>query len=211
MEDRIFYRLKFEKLGNMRYIGHLDLQTLFQRLTKMAKVPIAYSRGFNPHQLMSFALPLSLGMGSVSEYIDIELTEDCITLIDKFNAVMPDGLKVLADKKLLMSEKTGAALLEVANYEVKNIELDNKKIEEMLSSKEINITKTNKKGEEKTINIREQIFSLSYEDDCLKMTIAAGSKSNLKPELVANYLGVETPISNYLRVGLLTGEFKPLI
>ena len=69
------YRLKFSKNGKMIYIGHLDLLKFFIRLIKRTQLPIAYSNGFNPHQQLTFAIPLSLGMSSYGEYLDIQLTE----------------------------------------------------------------------------------------------------------------------------------------
>ena len=55
-------RIKFSKLGNMRFIGHLDIMRYFQKAMRRAKIPIKYSEGFSPHQIMSFASPLSIGV-----------------------------------------------------------------------------------------------------------------------------------------------------
>ena len=57
-------RVKFEKTGIMRYVGHLDLMRFFQKAVKRANLPIRYSEGFNPHQIMSFAAPLGVGLTS---------------------------------------------------------------------------------------------------------------------------------------------------
>ena len=46
----------------MRFIGHLDVMHFFQRLLRRSDIPIAYSGGFSPHQIMSFALPLGIGL-----------------------------------------------------------------------------------------------------------------------------------------------------
>ena len=70
------YRIKFTKVGKVRFVGHLDLLKLFQRAIKRAGIPVAYSNGFNPHQLIGFAIPLPLGMASVGEYVDVELKEE---------------------------------------------------------------------------------------------------------------------------------------
>ena len=65
------YRIFFTKKDAARFIGHLDLQDVFQRTIKRAAISIAYSEGFNPHQLLSFAVPLPLGMYAKNEILEI--------------------------------------------------------------------------------------------------------------------------------------------
>ena len=69
---RYKYRIKYSKGPELRFVSHLDLMRLFQRAVRRAGLPIGYSHGFNPHQLMSFGNPLSLGMTSIGEYCDFE-------------------------------------------------------------------------------------------------------------------------------------------
>ena len=66
-------RVKFAKYGALRFIGHLDVMRHFQKVIRRAGIDIAYSTGFSPHQIMSFASPLGLGMYSRGEYMDIEV------------------------------------------------------------------------------------------------------------------------------------------
>ena len=65
-------RIKFKKTGIMKFIGHLDVMRYFQKVNRRADVDIAYSGGFSPHQIMSFASPLGLGLTSEGEYLDME-------------------------------------------------------------------------------------------------------------------------------------------
>ena len=69
-------RIKFSKTGNMKYVGHLDLMRFFQRAMRRADIPIKYSEGFSPHQIMSFAAPLGIGLESVGEYVDITIDDE---------------------------------------------------------------------------------------------------------------------------------------
>jgi radical SAM-linked protein len=66
------YRLKFTKMGRLRFLSHLDLMTLFQRAAARARVPIVFSHGFNPHPKISFGPALPVGVESTSEYLDLE-------------------------------------------------------------------------------------------------------------------------------------------
>lgn len=66
-------RIKYKKYGPIRFIGHLDVMRYFQKVIRRAGVDIAYSEGYSPHQLMSFALPLTVGATSDAEYADLTL------------------------------------------------------------------------------------------------------------------------------------------
>jgi len=120
MLNRVKYRLKFTKSGNVRFIGHLDLMSLFNMAIKRAKLPIAYSEGFNPHQVLSFALPLSLGYHSNGEYLDMQLTKpmDCKELVDSLNANMPDGIRIVAAGRIADTDKNAAAIISSCAYRV---------------------------------------------------------------------------------------------
>ena len=93
VNTNIKYRLEFSKTDRMVFIGHLDLLKFFQRTFKRAGIPIGHSWGFNPHQLTTFAVPLALGVSSVGEILDIQLTEkmDCGGNKDTLNNNLPGG------------------------------------------------------------------------------------------------------------------------
>jgi len=120
LNNNIKYRIKFTKTGNMIFIGHLDLLKFFQRTIKRAGLPIAYSQGFNPHQLITFAIPLSLGVSSIGEYVDMQFkTEmDCDEIVSRLNDTMPLGIKILSARKLNEGEKTCAAAVEIGTYKI---------------------------------------------------------------------------------------------
>ena len=62
-------RIKFAKYGTMKFIGHLDMMRFFQKAIRRADIDIKYSEGFSPHQIMSFAAPLGVGIESRGEYM----------------------------------------------------------------------------------------------------------------------------------------------
>ena len=65
------YFLRYEKTENVKYVSHLDFVRMFGRALRRAHLPIAYSEGFNPHPLLTFALPLSVGYTSECEIIEL--------------------------------------------------------------------------------------------------------------------------------------------
>ena len=89
-------RLRFEKSGRAVYISHLDLMRTMQRAFKRAGCALKHSEGFNPHPILSILLPLSVGVSSVCELMDFQLTEECdlAALPEKLTAAMPEGIRV---------------------------------------------------------------------------------------------------------------------
>ena len=91
-------RIKFAKYGLLKFIGHLDIMRYFQKLLRRADIPIAYSTGMSPHQIMSFAMPLGIGVESDAEYVDIEITDriSSVTAIERMNSQKVDGIRILS-------------------------------------------------------------------------------------------------------------------
>ncbi len=221
------YRIKFSKVGRIRFIGHLDLLKVFQRAVKRGEIPISYSNGFNPHQLMGFAIPLPLGMASVGEYIDIEIKEEMPSdeIMYRLNEVMPEGIEILAVRKFTKNDKSCAAIVEAALYE---ITLDEKIVDfsriikNMFLQESFEIEKISKR-KTKIADIKPDIFSLDeLQNDnvtVFKTVISTGSQRNLKPELLVKYIykyiGKEyEPLKiKYKRIEILKnadGKFLPL-
>ena len=67
-------RIKFSKEGPVKFVGHLDTMRYFQKAIRRANLPVAFSGGYSPHMIMSFAAPLGVGTESLGEYFDLELS-----------------------------------------------------------------------------------------------------------------------------------------
>ena len=95
-------RVKFAKEGAMKFIGHLDIMRYFQKAIRRADIPIAFSGGFSPHMIMSFAAPLGVGVTSSGEYFDMELTEKMPSALmeERLNQTMAEGMKVLSVREI---------------------------------------------------------------------------------------------------------------
>ena len=189
------YRLKFSKIGKIKYTGHLDLLKIFQRAIKRSNLPISYSQGFNPHQIMSFAIPLPLGMESEAEYIDMQFDEnlDCNFIKDTLNKNMPIGMEILNVVKLKEGQKSAPSIVCIGEYEILlNNNINKNNIDKPLKQEEINIERISKKrGKEtiKTVNIKEDIFNIeNIENNKIKTIISTGSAKNLKPDILIESL-----------------------
>ncbi|QNM05786.1 DUF2344 domain-containing protein [Qiania dongpingensis] len=185
-------RIKFSKTGVMKFIGHLDVMRYFQKVNRRAGVDIAYSGGFSPHQIMSFASPLGLGLTSEGEYLDMEVnsTEDSRTMKDRMNREMAEGMEILSYRRLPDTAKPAMSIVAAADYMVSSKE----GYEEVLwdgwktsfvsfcSQESILIWKKTKKSE-KQVDIRPMIYEWRVEESDIFLQLAAGSAENLKPEL----------------------------
>lgn len=199
-------RIKFYKHGPVKFIGHLDIMRYFQKAMRRAEIDIKYSEGFSPHQVMSFAAPLGVGLTSNGEYMDIEVNSmiDTKTLIDRLNAVMVEGIMVTDCCVLDERAKNAMSLVAAADYtltfregkEPSDLGSFFTGLADFMNQPEILITKKTKKGE-KEVDIKSGIYELSAEDERIFMKVSSGSADNLKPELVLEayyqFLGLELP------------------
>ena len=195
-------RIKFKKYGALRFIGHLDVMRFFQKAMRRAHIPIAFTQGFSPHMIMSFASPLGIGLSSDAEYFDAELTEPIASddAVRQLNEVMVEGIEVVSFVQIAEEKKmTGMAIVAAADYLVsvkEGVLPENWKeqLKSFYAQPEISVLKQTKRSE-KMVDIRPLIYKLDVQDASIFMMLAAGSVENLKPDLVMqaflNYINVD--------------------
>lgn len=114
-------RIKFTKYGPLRFIGHLDVMRFFQKAIRRASIDVTYTTGFSPHQVMSFAAPLGVGLTSNGEYMDIQVNSipsprdgltSCQVLTQQLNNASVKGLDVISAR--ILPEDAGNAMASVA-------------------------------------------------------------------------------------------------
>ena len=196
-------RIKFRKYGVMKFIGHLDVMRFFQKVMRRADIPIAFTGGFSPHMIMSFANPLGVGLTSDGEYFDIELSEevDMKAAVERMNEVMVEGIDVVNMVPISDDKKqTGMSIVAAADYlstlKKGTFPKDWKeRISAFMEQETISIVKKTKKSE-KEVDIKPMIYQLEVRDESVYMQLATGSVENLKPELVmqalCKYLDIDT-------------------
>lgn len=188
-------RIKFAKSGAMRFIGHLDIMRYFQKAIRRADIDVAYSEGFSPHQIMSFAAPLGVGLTSNGEYLDIEIkthagAED---MKQRLNKVMVEGMEILAVTMLKEDAKNAMASVAAAEYTVRFRQGYEpgfdwpKRLMEFYHSPSIMVTKKTKKSE-MSLDLKPYIYQLSLQETekapVIRMLVNASSSGNVKPGLV---------------------------
>ena len=114
------YRGLITKGEELRYVSHLDYANLFVRACKRAKLPMAYSEGFNPHMKVAFASALSLGAASDAEYVDFEMTEALppSVVMKRLGEHLPRGAQMVRLKLLEGKHKALMADVDEARYRI---------------------------------------------------------------------------------------------
>lgn len=189
--EHIKVRIKFSKYSSMIFIGHLDIMRYFQKAMRRADIDIAYTAGFNPHQIMSFAAPLGVGLFSNGEYLDIEMNTPISSMLmkQKLNEVMVEGIDILSVKRLPETAGNAMASVAAAEYSIvfrKGYEpaFDYKeKLPAFFQKEHIMVLKKTKKSE-KELDLKPYIYELSIQDDQIHMLVDASSSGNIKPSLV---------------------------
>lgn len=196
-------RIKFKKWGCMKFIGHLDMMRYFQKAIRRANIDICYSEGFSPHQIMSFAAPLGVGITSDGEYFDIEVNSSLTSkeALDALNSTMVEGVEVTEYVKLPDNAKTAMSLVEAADYTLSYKEGYNSPVnvsewQEIINkyfhnTDSFNIIKKTKKSE-REIDLKPLVYKLEVKEENGKpyfyIMLSTGSTNNIKPELVLESL-----------------------
>ena len=202
-------RIKFAKYGAMKFIGHLDMMRFFQKAIRRAGIDIRYSEGFSPHQIMSFAAPLGVGIESRGEYMDIEVvsmtsTED---MKQALNQAMVEGVDVLSVSVLQDNAKNAMSSVAAASYRLKMKEGDFPIVDlisqlcNFYEQEKIPYTKETKKNVME-LDLKQGIYEIGADaDGSIHMLVNASSSGNIKPTMVfgkfCEFVGIEIPVSAY--------------
>ena len=196
MEEHTKIRVRFEKSGALRFIGHLDVMRFFQKCNRRAGIDICYTGGFSPHQIMSFASPLSVGLESKGEYMDLEVASvtNSADMIEKYNQASVPQLKIVSVKRLPKDAGNAMASVQAASYEIRfrddrmpavfqlEQEAFHNALQQYLSKEDIPLKKEGKNGE-RFVNLRPGIFAFEWNSEEKKcyMLLDASSGGNVKP------------------------------
>lgn len=183
-------RFYFSKNDEVKYVGHLDTIELFDRAFRRAKLPIAFSEGFNPRPKLAFAHPLAVGISSNGEIGEVELATKIPEeeFVIKLNNALPQPIRIqkaeyTEEKKSLMSLVTSATYTIKIEEEAITVEL----IDEMLNKEKIEIEKTSKSGKTSIVDIKPLILSWKWIEKANKVfevELKTGSNENLRPDTI---------------------------
>ena len=211
----------FEKAPRLRHIGHLDLMRAMQRALRRSGLPLRYSQGFNPHILLTFAAPLSVGMPGKREVMEVPIEGEMAgeAFLARLSAALPPDLPVLSVQPVDDRHPDPMALLTAAVYQAELERLPEnfgETVEKYLAQKEIPAIRKTKTGM-KPCDLRPMIYGLSLSGNTLNMVLALCESATCKPDLLLSSLfefaGAERPRSLITRTQLLgekDGALVPL-
>ncbi len=186
-------RVAFSKTGALRYIGHLDLNTIWERAARRAGLPLAYTQGFHPQPKINFASALPLGFSSRCEVMDMRFNEDVdlTSLSAQLQNAMPSGIGIINVQSVDEQKPPLQTQIVAAEYEVTITETVNgselkQKIDEVVSSPSL---PRQRRG--KSYDLRPLIEKLeSTLDNKILMQLAAHEGATGRPEEVLDVLGI---------------------
>jgi radical SAM family uncharacterized protein/radical SAM-linked protein len=154
----VFFRVEYKKLDFARFVSHLDVMRIFERACRRAQIRLVYSKGFNPHPKLSFSPALSLGFTSEAEYVDVEILDSQdsdLSMKQRLNAVLPDGIKISAIRKITSKVTSLSSTINMAEYQIGlgDRKISKNSIEKVQNHDAIIITRKIK-GVQKSLDIR---------------------------------------------------------
>jgi radical SAM-linked protein len=156
--------VKYEKVGYSKYLAHLEMVRLIERIMRRIHIPFDFSGGYNPRPQIAFAAPLSVGVSSEAEYFEIKLTQkfDLDKLINIDPNYLPEGISIVdaafsEDKTSIMAMVRSASYLLKAPITTINEEQLREQLNTFLAKDEVMWKKLRKKKPPRDVNIAELI------------------------------------------------------
>ena len=214
----------FEKSERLRHIGHLDIQRAVQRALRRSGLPVSYSKGFNPHILLTFASALSTGAAGRREIMDVQLNRDVTPeeFLTAMNGAMPPEMQLSFAKVVDDRHVALMAQVQAADYTITI--LDEAAGEKLVSAlpgflaQESIVTMRKTKSGMKETDIRPLLLELTGKGCVLHavmtLTERLACKPNMLLEALSAYAGIDVPRAMVVRHGLLgldeSGALAPL-
>lgn len=207
------YRIIFVKEGDFTCLSHLDLQRTFIRALRRAGLPLVFSQGFNPQPRLSFAAPLAVGIESIGEYLEFDLTShwDSNELASALNRQLPPELAVRSVQETDPGAPFLTSRVEAALY----IAFFSGPVTELASAvqslEDAVVLEVERKGKNssKRVNIKPFIFNLYLQktvgESKLFMFLAAGNQGGARPDEVLKLLPLCNGLIRVRRLAIFIG------
>ncbi len=192
------YRITFHKTGDLRYTGHLDLHRSMERTLRRAKLPLDYSKGYNPRVKLNLSTALPLGCTSTTELADFWLVNhvDKDEVLQAVRAAAPPGLSFVSVEMVDLKTASLQSQIEAVSYHVELPALiDQTALESKVTALMQAETRTrSRRG--KSYDLRALIKSLEVAQSestapAIQMILKAGEGSTGRPEEVLQELDVD--------------------
>ena len=196
----------FEKNQRIRHIGHLDIQRAVQRGLRRSGLPVAYSNGFNPHILITFASALSTGACGKREIMDVTMAEEVSPeeFLEKMNHAMPPEMRLSEARALDQKHPALMASLRAAKYDL--LIRDAEQAEQLaaaipaMMARETVTAMRKTKTALKECDIKPLIYDLKAEGQHILATLTLTEREACKPGMLLEALSREAGIEGEIRM-----------
>jgi radical SAM-linked protein len=185
------YRIRFTKTGRMRFLSHHDLMRMFERALRRTGLPLRMTEGYNPHPIISFPTALGLGIESLDEVMEFELTGWTAPrlLESTLGAQLPEGVRVVSCEAFDRKERSHVDYVEFEADVPGQGEKLSDGIAAFLALKECPVERVSDKGS-KTVEIRRYVLAADREGERVLLRIRVTDQGTAKPEEVLRAIGV---------------------
>lgn len=191
------FRLRYGKMGKMKFLGHHDLVRAFHRAFRRADIKLAYSQGFHPHPKLWFSPPLSVGLESAAEYLDFDLVRwnsNPSTITEALSANLPQGIVLMELTEIPLSQRPVSAKIQQVSYEVRSF--CSVSSDEMCARiKEFNALPSfpieiRRKGKPRRVDLKASVEKLEFSDSGVAMVLRSGPSGSMNPlDAIAAIIG----------------------
>ena len=186
------YRVRFTKTDKMRFLSHHDLMRLFERALRRSGLPLRMTEGYNPHPVIAFPTALGLGIESLDEILEFELSSwtSPKQLEKLLGEQLPEGITVASAEAFDRKQRSYVNFVEYEAACPAPIEGLDDRIRAFLALKECPVERVSDKGS-KTVEIRQYVMALEAENDRIYLRIRITDQGTAKPEEVLRSIGVK--------------------
>ena len=199
-------QFRFSKGSAIRFISHLDLMRTFERAMRRAKLPLAFSQGYNPKPRLSLYVPLPVGSTSEAELGSLDVAEPLEPgeFTRRMNAVLPPSIRISEEQEIPYEGAHAASKIDTAEYEVTAAAPDaleesvvREAVRAFVESESWRYVRESNKGT-KTVDLRPPVLGLELlrvegNSATFRMRINIGGEGGARPREVIAALSERLP------------------
>jgi radical SAM-linked protein len=186
------YRVRFTKTGKMRFLSHHDLMRLFERALRRTGLPLRMTEGYNPHPVIAFPTALGLGIESLDEILEFELSSwTAPRQIEKsLGEQLPEGMGVRSAEAFDRKQRSYVAYVEYEASCAGQTDGLADRIRDFLALKECPVERVSDKGS-KTVEIRQYVLALEADGELVYLRVRITDQGTAKPEEILRSIGLK--------------------
>ena len=209
MNDTPFrVRVCYSKTGNLRFIGHLDTQRMFERALRRSTLPIRYTQGFSKHIRLNLASALPLGFTGSAEMLDfwLDVPLDTQEIREKLQDALPAEIRILELYEVDNSLPSLQGSLISSDYKITLPEEETANFQQkwgtLLSQPELPITRRDKTLDYKKLILEHEVVVDALPKITLKLKVSSTPGANARPDDLLKLLGIDPADCKIERTGL---------